>query len=153
MNDEIELQDCEIYSYNPDLASDPFGEDGCLWSFNYFFYNRKKKRVVLFTCRALSPFSEVYSGVGPDAEEVDGIMQFWRNCSKTKETSLRNKTLKSRNICLTLRAACLHPAASISKEMSWYFLAERSQIFMFEVFQFGSKFGILFRRSKFQVLR
>ena len=40
-------------SYNSDLASDPFGEDGSLWSFNYFFYNRKLKRIVLFTCRAV----------------------------------------------------------------------------------------------------
>ena len=78
LNEEIDLPDCEIYSYNPDLASDPFGEDGCLWSFNYFFYNRKKKRVVLFTCRALSPFSEVFSEMGPEDEDADGIVQF--NC-------------------------------------------------------------------------
>lgn len=56
---EINLKDCDIYSYNPDLMSDPFGEDGSLWSFNYFFYNNKMKRIVLFTCRALSPFSQV----------------------------------------------------------------------------------------------
>jgi hypothetical protein len=56
---EINLTDCDIYSYNPDLMSDPFGEDGSLWSFNYFFYNKKMKRIVLFTCRALSPFSQV----------------------------------------------------------------------------------------------
>lgn len=77
LNEEIRLPECDIYSYNPDLASDPFGEDGCLWSFNYFFYNRKKKRIVLFTCRALSPFSQGYcdSGIGPDEEEED-YMQF-----------------------------------------------------------------------------
>jgi len=57
LNEEIDLPDCDIYSYTPDMTSDPFAEDGCLWSFNYFFYNRKKKRVVLFTCRAQSPFS------------------------------------------------------------------------------------------------
>ncbi len=76
LNEEIRLPECDIYSYNPDLASDPFGEDGCLWSFNYFFYNRKKKRIVLFTCRALSPFSQGYcdSGIGPDDDEDD--MQF-----------------------------------------------------------------------------
>ena len=78
MNEEIGLPECDIYSYNPDLASDPFGEDGCLWSFNYFFYNRKKKRMVLFTCRALSPFSQGYcdSGAGPDEEEEGGYLQF-----------------------------------------------------------------------------
>nr|CAG4641993.1 EOG090X0C93 [Eurycercus lamellatus] len=54
INDEINLPECDIYSYNSDLASDPFGEDGSLWSYNYFFYNRKLKRIVLFTCRAVS---------------------------------------------------------------------------------------------------
>ncbi|NXL98830.1 MAF1 polymerase, partial [Tyrannus savana] len=39
--------------YNPDLDSDPFGEDGSLWSFNYFFYNKRLKRIVFFTCRSI----------------------------------------------------------------------------------------------------
>lgn len=45
-------------SYNPDLDSDPFGEDGSLWSFNYFFYNKRLKRIVFFSCRSirLAPF-------------------------------------------------------------------------------------------------
>lgn len=60
LNKEISLMDCDIYSYNPDLGSDPFGEEGSLWSFNYFFFNKKLKRIVLFTCRALSPFSQVH---------------------------------------------------------------------------------------------
>ena len=60
LNNEINLLDCDIYSYNPDLTSDPFGEDGSLWSFNYFFFNKKLKRIVLFTCRALTPFSESF---------------------------------------------------------------------------------------------
>lgn len=50
----INIAECEIYSYNPDLSSDPFSEDGCLWSFNYFFYNKKLKRVLFFTCRSTS---------------------------------------------------------------------------------------------------
>ncbi|KAH8019309.1 hypothetical protein HPB51_018821 [Rhipicephalus microplus] len=53
VDSEISLHECEIFSYNPDLASDPYGEDGCLWSFNYFFYNRRLKRIVFFTCRAV----------------------------------------------------------------------------------------------------
>ncbi|CAB3997746.1 repressor of RNA polymerase III transcription MAF1 homolog [Paramuricea clavata] len=50
---EIQLADCIVYSYNPDLNSDPYGEEGCLWSFNYFFYNKKMKRIVFFTCRGM----------------------------------------------------------------------------------------------------
>lgn len=42
-----------LYSYNPDLDSDPYGEEGSLWSFNYFFYNKKMKRILFFTCRAI----------------------------------------------------------------------------------------------------
>ena len=38
------------HSYNPD--TDPFGDDGSLWFFNYFFYNKKMKRIVFFKCRA-----------------------------------------------------------------------------------------------------
>lgn len=53
INDEINLPECDIYSYNPDFNSDPYGEPGCLWSFNYFFYNKKLKRIVFFTCRAI----------------------------------------------------------------------------------------------------
>ena len=48
---EIGLADCEFFSYNPDLASDPCAEDGCVWFFNFFFFNRKMKRIVFFTCR------------------------------------------------------------------------------------------------------
>lgn len=53
INDEIILSECDIYSYNPDFNSDPYGEPGCLWSFNFFFYNKKLKRIVFFTCRAI----------------------------------------------------------------------------------------------------
>ncbi|NXD46468.1 MAF1 polymerase, partial [Copsychus sechellarum] len=53
VDEEICLAECDIYSYNPDLDSDPFGEDGSLWSFNYFFYNKRLKRIVFFTCRSI----------------------------------------------------------------------------------------------------
>lgn len=50
------LRECEIYSYNPDQTSDPYSEDGCLWSFNYFFYNSRLKRIVFFTMRSVSQY-------------------------------------------------------------------------------------------------
>ncbi|XP_007906863.1 repressor of RNA polymerase III transcription MAF1 homolog [Callorhinchus milii] len=56
IDDEICLSECEIFSYNPDLDSDPYGEEGNLWSFNYFFYNQRLKRIVFFTCRSVSAF-------------------------------------------------------------------------------------------------
>ncbi|XP_071785565.1 repressor of RNA polymerase III transcription MAF1 homolog [Asterias amurensis] len=68
INDEINPNECEIYSYNPDLESDPFGEEGVLWSFNYFFFNKKLKRILFFACRASSKTSTVGadSGIGHD---------------------------------------------------------------------------------------
>ncbi|XP_043922235.1 repressor of RNA polymerase III transcription MAF1 homolog [Protopterus annectens] len=67
IDEEISLSDCVIYSYNPDLDSDPFGEEGSLWSFNYFFYNKKLKRIVFFTCRSISGYLYAY----PELSEMD----------------------------------------------------------------------------------
>lgn len=68
IDEEISLAECDIYSYNADLTSDPYGEEGSIWSFNYFFYNKKLKRLVFFTCKATSPCAPapIDSGVGSD---------------------------------------------------------------------------------------
>lgn len=63
IDDEICLQECQIYSYNPDMETDPFGEEGCLWSFNYLFYNKELKRIVFFKCHGSSISS---------SEDLDG---------------------------------------------------------------------------------
>eukprot|EP00072_Mus_musculus_P046189 XP_006521400.1 PREDICTED: repressor of RNA polymerase III transcription MAF1 homolog isoform X1 [Mus musculus] len=66
-----------LFSYNPDLDSDPFGEDGSLWSFNYFFYNKRLKRIVFFSCRSISGSTYTPSEAGNaldlelGAEEAD----------------------------------------------------------------------------------
>uniref|UniRef100_G3VVI4 Repressor of RNA polymerase III transcription MAF1 homolog n=1 Tax=Sarcophilus harrisii TaxID=9305 RepID=G3VVI4_SARHA len=67
VDEEICLSECDIYSYNPDLDSDPFGEDGSLWSFNYFFYNKRLKRIVFFSCRSIrsAPVSLPSALLGP----------------------------------------------------------------------------------------
>ncbi|KAM9775427.1 MAF1 homolog, negative regulator of RNA polymerase III b isoform 1-T1 [Syngnathus typhle] len=70
IDQEINLPACDIYSYNPDLDCDPFGEEGSLWSFNYFFYNKKLKRIVFLTCRYVSVLSG-YGGDGLDNDELD----------------------------------------------------------------------------------
>lgn len=55
VDSDINLRDCAIYSYVPETDADnPYAEDGNLWSMNYFFFNQKLKRIVFFTCRALS---------------------------------------------------------------------------------------------------
>lgn len=54
IDEVVRLPECEIYSYNPDSEGDPLLEEGSIWSFNFFFYNRKLKRVVSFRCCCLS---------------------------------------------------------------------------------------------------
>ncbi|XP_050225617.1 uncharacterized protein LOC126675083 [Mercurialis annua] len=54
LDEVVKLAECEIYSYVPDSDADPFLEKGAIWSFNFFFYNRKLKRVVSFRCCCLS---------------------------------------------------------------------------------------------------
>lgn len=54
VDEAISLADCDVYSYKSDMESDPFGEKGGVWSFNFFFYNRKLKRILYFSCRGLS---------------------------------------------------------------------------------------------------
>jgi hypothetical protein len=71
----IDEKDCEIYSYNPDRESDPFGEEGSLWSFNYFWYNRKLKRILFFRARASSAsvsYEDDESGAAAYWDGLDG---------------------------------------------------------------------------------
>lgn len=75
LDSEIDLKDCLIYRYNPDLSSDPYGEEGCIWSFNYFFYNPKLRRIVFFTCRATSR-TMGDSGIDADADLEEESMMF-----------------------------------------------------------------------------
>nr|AKF43410.1 transcription regulator [Francoa sonchifolia] len=48
LDEIVKVSECEIYCYNPDSSADPFLEKGVLWALNFFFYNRKLKRVVSF---------------------------------------------------------------------------------------------------------
>jgi len=52
VNAEILIDDCDIYSFNPEPDNDPFDEEGHLWNFNYFFYNRNLKKMLLFAVTA-----------------------------------------------------------------------------------------------------
>jgi hypothetical protein len=49
--ESIKPEECDVYSYIPDMDSDPFS-DGNLWSFNFFFYNKTMKKILYFTCMA-----------------------------------------------------------------------------------------------------
>jgi hypothetical protein len=53
LEQEIQPEECEIYSYSGDTESDPFSEHGILWSFVYFFFNKRLKRILFFSCQGL----------------------------------------------------------------------------------------------------
>jgi hypothetical protein len=54
VDEVIGLVDCDVYTYKAVAEGDPFCDETNLWSFNYFFYNRKLKRILYFSCRAVS---------------------------------------------------------------------------------------------------
>jgi len=50
----VSVSHSDIYVFTPDLSSDPAEDEaGSIWSMYYFFYNKKLKRIVFFTCRAI----------------------------------------------------------------------------------------------------
>uniref|UniRef100_A0A7S3QPD8 Repressor of RNA polymerase III transcription n=1 Tax=Dunaliella tertiolecta TaxID=3047 RepID=A0A7S3QPD8_DUNTE len=69
IEEAINLKDCDVYTYQSDMETDPFGEKASIWSFNYFFYNKKLKRILYFSCRALSKTSA-------EDEETDGSCKY-----------------------------------------------------------------------------
>jgi len=53
LDQEIILRDCVVFSYVPDGDCNPFSDKGYVWSYNFFFYNKKTmNRVVVFTLSA-----------------------------------------------------------------------------------------------------
>ena len=41
-----------LMPHQADFESDPFAVDGALWSFTFFFINRRLKRLLFLSCRA-----------------------------------------------------------------------------------------------------
>jgi hypothetical protein len=52
----VDLGKCEVYTYSPGDDTDVLVA-GALWSFNYFFVSRTRKRVAFFYCKARSRLS------------------------------------------------------------------------------------------------
>ncbi|KAL3120334.1 hypothetical protein niasHT_009262 [Heterodera trifolii] len=69
VEEAIKVSECSIYSYIPRYSGDPFTEDGCIWQFNFLFFNKSLKRFLFFACRALR--NELKgSELGTDFEET-----------------------------------------------------------------------------------
>ncbi|KAF6256138.1 Maf1-domain-containing protein [Scenedesmus sp. NREL 46B-D3] len=54
IDEAIDLKDCDVYSYKSDGETDPFGEKATVWAFNFFFYNKKMKRILYLAVKAVS---------------------------------------------------------------------------------------------------
>mmetsp|Transcript_5214 Transcript_5214/g.23281 ORF Transcript_5214/g.23281 Transcript_5214/m.23281 type:complete len:237 (+) Transcript_5214:184-894(+) len=80
VDEVIGLVDCDVYTYRAVAEGDPFTDEANLWSFNYFFYSKKLKRILYFSCRAVSKTAEEdsdyddvpYNG-GMEDSFVDGM--------------------------------------------------------------------------------
>lgn len=72
----IKPSECIIFSYIPGAGDGPLS-DSCIWSFNYFFYNKELKRVLFFACSCTRPstcdvvedFDEMEYGMFEDENE------------------------------------------------------------------------------------
>lgn len=62
VDQQMSLRDCHIYRYEPD-DFDPFEDEdeGSMWSMNYFFFNKARKRVCYLYLRGISILSHLPS--------------------------------------------------------------------------------------------
>ncbi|XP_026408333.1 repressor of RNA polymerase III transcription MAF1 homolog [Papaver somniferum] len=76
LDEVVKLGECEIYCYSPepDSDGDPFLERGAIWSFNFFFYNRKIKRVISFRCCCLSNLAAEGFLMDESRDDEDGYI-------------------------------------------------------------------------------
>jgi len=76
IDEEINIKESETFSYCPDGTSDPFSEIGVVWSFNFFFYNRKLRRILFLTCRADRKISTIDQNNDDDEDEQLDYLTF-----------------------------------------------------------------------------
>ncbi|KAI1912058.1 RNA polymerase III-inhibiting protein maf1 [Ophidiomyces ophidiicola] len=61
IDEQMSLQECGIYCYCPE--DDPYdGDDASIWSLNYFFFNKTRKRVCYIYLRGISVLSRLADG-------------------------------------------------------------------------------------------
>ncbi|GLJ49058.1 hypothetical protein SUGI_1034950 [Cryptomeria japonica] len=75
IDEVIDLSNCEVYSYMPEIEGDPFLERGAVWSFNFFFYNKKLKRILSFSCCCLSKLAIDYLSHNEMLSDEDNIFE------------------------------------------------------------------------------
>ncbi|GKT31648.1 Repressor of RNA polymerase III transcription Maf1 like protein [Aduncisulcus paluster] len=65
LDEDIILSECNVYSLHVPADLNPLSTGSELWSWLYIFENRRRKRVILFTCSAVPiSFSQSTSAIG-----------------------------------------------------------------------------------------
>lgn len=75
IDEVIDLAECEMYSYMPVVEGDPFFETGMIWFFNFFFYNKKLKRILCFSCRYMSKLAVYDSSPDEMISDEEAVFQ------------------------------------------------------------------------------
>ena len=69
LNDVIDLQEANVYSFDYEFADDDESGNNSLWNFHYLFVNKSVRRIVFFTCS--ERISDDMTGAQGSADEVD----------------------------------------------------------------------------------
>lgn len=67
----MSLKECYIYQYSPE-DGDIYNEDGVVWSTNYFFYNKLRKRVCYLYLRGVSTLGHSWGSMQVAGEKMIG---------------------------------------------------------------------------------
>lgn len=100
----IDLKDTDVYTYKTDDDANPFGDRASLWSFNFFFYNKKMKRILYISCRALSKASAAAEVRGAAAWRVAGVPGMWCACLWRGRGRTSRASLAPTPVCSCQRA-------------------------------------------------
>lgn len=72
VNDVIDLQEANVYSFDYEFADDDESGNNSLWDFHYLFVNKSIRRIVFFTCsERISEDMTAGQGGILSSEEVD----------------------------------------------------------------------------------
>ncbi|KAI9024760.1 Maf1 regulator-domain-containing protein [Hyaloraphidium curvatum] len=90
IDETINVAECDVYEFRPEEeGTDPYGDEAVLWSFHYFFFNRKMKRIVYLTARAISPMDREHASGTPETSAFD-----WDDMDDVRSADAPNLNLK-----------------------------------------------------------
>lgn len=96
IDSQMQLKSCSIYSYAP--KDDPFdAEEGALWSFNFLFFNKSRKRVCYVYLRGLSFMNPANVGLSPSPGCLaSGTWTISRTTAQTRGQSTGSASVRRR---------------------------------------------------------